>query len=134
MLSLDRLRSLHPRDPPWRTRARRSLVVGGRRCKGMRASRGRVRQAGAERGGMSEFARIAPIASLPLFHALEGRKAAVVGSSTGANWKAELLEAAGANVIRLGENWKEADLEGAAIAVADLANREDVVRFSEAAR
>jgi uroporphyrin-III C-methyltransferase/precorrin-2 dehydrogenase/sirohydrochlorin ferrochelatase len=83
---------------------------------------------------MIDRPRIAPIACLPLFHALHGRKAAIVGSSAGANWKAELLAAAGANVIRLGENWREADLEGAALAVADLADREAVVRFSEAAR
>ena len=83
---------------------------------------------------MSELPRIAPITCLPLFHVLEGRKVAVAGSSTGANWKAELLEAAGADVLRLGENWKDADLEGTAVAVADLADRQGAIRFAEAAR
>jgi len=43
--------------------------------------------------------RIAPLATLPLFHKLDGRKAVVVGTSQGALWKAELLEAAGADVL-----------------------------------
>ena len=60
---------------------------------------------------MSE--RIAPLSNLPLFHKLEGRKAVVVGSSEGAKWKAELLQAAGAKVARL-DSWKSDDLEYAA--------------------
>jgi len=82
---------------------------------------------------MTEHARIAPLPNLPLFHKLEGRKAVVVGSSEGAMWKAELLEAAGANVLRLNE-WSTEDLQGAAIAVADLPNRDEAERFLAAAR
>lgn len=78
-------------------------------------------------------ARIAPLPNLPLFHKLEGRKAVVVGRSDGANWKAELLAAAGAEVLHLGQ-WTPADLEGAAVAVADLGDREEALRFSAAAR
>ncbi|HYW15713.1 MAG TPA: siroheme synthase CysG [Allosphingosinicella sp.] len=97
--------------------------------------------------------RIAPIATLPLFHRLEGRKAVVAGSSEGALWKAELLAAAGAEVIALvGEDgdrekfdalptisverrgWTPADLDGAALAVADPAGPEDAERFVAAAR
>jgi uroporphyrin-III C-methyltransferase/precorrin-2 dehydrogenase/sirohydrochlorin ferrochelatase len=78
-------------------------------------------------------ARIAPLATLPLFHKLEGRKAVVVGGSQGALWKAELLEAAGADVLVLADGWAPADLEGAAIAVADIADDDEAVRFIAAA-
>jgi uroporphyrin-III C-methyltransferase/precorrin-2 dehydrogenase/sirohydrochlorin ferrochelatase len=79
-------------------------------------------------------ARIAPLANLPLFHKLEGRKAVVVGASDGASWKAELLAAAGARVTRLGEDWTPSQLQGAAVAVADLPDRDEALRFTEAAR
>jgi uroporphyrin-III C-methyltransferase/precorrin-2 dehydrogenase/sirohydrochlorin ferrochelatase len=81
---------------------------------------------------MSE--RIAPLANLPLFHKLEGRKAVVVGASDGASWKAELLAATGAQVLRLGEDWTPSQLQGAAVAVADLPDRDEALRFAAAAR
>lgn len=81
---------------------------------------------------MNEHARIAPLPNLPLFHKLEGRKAVVVGSSEGAAWKADLLEAAGAKVLRL-NYWTSEDLTDAAIAIADLTDRSEAVRFVEAA-
>ncbi|HXG81478.1 MAG TPA: hypothetical protein VNJ05_06730, partial [Sphingomicrobium sp.] len=62
-----------------------------------------------------DIRRIGALANLPLFHKLEGRKAVVLGASEGANWKAELLEAAGAQVLRLDKEWTPAQLEGAAI-------------------
>lgn len=77
--------------------------------------------------------RISDLASLPLFHDVRGRKAVVVGSSHGAKWKAELLEAAGAEVVRVQEKWSENDLEGAAIAIADLPKIESAP-FAHAAR
>lgn len=77
-------------------------------------------------------ARIEAIATLPLFHRLDGRKALVVGDSAGADWKAELLAAAGAKVVRV-TNWTRADLQGAAIAVADLPESE-AGDFAAAAR
>ncbi|HEX9947067.1 MAG TPA: siroheme synthase CysG [Allosphingosinicella sp.] len=96
-------------------------------------------------------ARIAPLANLPLFHRLAGRKAVVAGSSDGAVWKAELLAAAGADVLVLaGEAvekfeaiprlnilpraWTPADLDGAALAVADPGSREEALLFVAAAR
>jgi len=96
-------------------------------------------------------ARIAPLATLPLFHRLAGRKAVVAGSSDGALWKAELLAAAGADVLVLaGEDsekfeaipaltvlrrtWTSADLEGATLAVADPGDRDEALRFLAAAR
>jgi uroporphyrin-III C-methyltransferase/precorrin-2 dehydrogenase/sirohydrochlorin ferrochelatase len=77
--------------------------------------------------------RIAPLPNLPLFHKLAGRKAVVVGTSEGAEWKAELLAAAGAEVVRLRETWGGEDLAGAAIAVADLSDRDEALRFVDAA-
>ncbi|HYG48347.1 MAG TPA: siroheme synthase CysG [Allosphingosinicella sp.] len=96
-------------------------------------------------------ARIAPLANLPLFHRLAGRRAVVAGHSEGALWKAELLAAAGADVLVLAGGhsetfeavagltvlqraWTPADLEGAALAVADPGSREEALRFVEAAR
>jgi uroporphyrin-III C-methyltransferase / precorrin-2 dehydrogenase / sirohydrochlorin ferrochelatase len=77
--------------------------------------------------------RIGALPNLPLFHKLAGRKVVVVGESEGAEWKAELLAAAGADVVRLA-SWSEADLEGAAVAVADLGDRAEAERFVAAAR
>ena len=44
-------------------------------------------------------ARMAPLAVLPVFAKLSGRPVLVAGSGEGAAWKAELLAAAGANVL-----------------------------------
>ena len=44
-------------------------------------------------------ARMEPLARLPVFLALEGRRAVVAGGSAAAAWKAELLSAAGAERI-----------------------------------
>lgn len=45
--------------------------------------------------------RIAPLASLPLFHNLVGRRVILTGASEPALWKAELLVAAGADLLVL---------------------------------
>jgi uroporphyrin-III C-methyltransferase/precorrin-2 dehydrogenase/sirohydrochlorin ferrochelatase len=97
-------------------------------------------------------ARIAPLPNLPVFHKLAGRKAAVAGGSQGALWKAELLAAAGAEVLVLAgheaaaklfdglgvtvlpRGWQPSDLDGAALAVADLADDAEAKRFVAAAR
>src|SRR5688500_6898186 len=125
------------------------------------------RPAGSEQGGMSRArpleppqrepvatpARISPLAHLPLFHRLTGRKAIVAGASEGALWKAELLAAAGAEVLILAgdspdsdkfeaissltvlrRGWTPADLEGAALAVAGPGSRDEALRFGAAAR
>src|SRR4051794_15482842 len=79
-------------------------------------------------------ARIARLPNLPLFFSLADRKAVVAGASDGADWKAELLAAAGAEVLRLTGDWTDDDLEGAAIAIADLPDRGQAQRFAKAAR
>ena len=103
--------------------------------------------------------RIAPLATLPLFHRLAGRRAVVAGGSPGALWKAELLSAAGADVLVLAghasaerlfdalarqpidgpvrvlaREWTGLDLKDAAIAIGDLADEAEARRFAAAAR
>lgn len=51
---------------------------------------------GTERAARRE--RVAPLASLPVFFDLFGKRAVLAGGSDGAAWKAELLAAAGARV------------------------------------
>jgi uroporphyrin-III C-methyltransferase/precorrin-2 dehydrogenase/sirohydrochlorin ferrochelatase len=78
------------------------------------------------------MSRINALPNLPLFHKLEGRKAVVVGASAAADWKAELLVAAGGKVVRLGDSWSAEQFEGAAIVVAEA--RADASRLANAAR
>lgn len=102
-------------------------------------------------------ARIAPLATLPVFLRLSGKRVVLAGASEGALWKAELIAAAGADVHvfarevpdgfhRLAAHppagavhlharaWREADLAGAAIAIADADTAEEAKRFAAAAR
>jgi uroporphyrin-III C-methyltransferase / precorrin-2 dehydrogenase / sirohydrochlorin ferrochelatase len=101
--------------------------------------------------------RIGALARLPVFFALDDKRAVVAGGSPAATWKAELLSAAGARVevfaatpseemlalatapargpvILHDQNWAPEDFAGAAIAVADCANDEEATRFAAAAR
>ena len=80
---------------------------------------------------------MAPLAVLPLFYDLTGRRAVVWGATDAAGWKAELLTAAGANVVRLGDDgalWGESELQGAAIAVADAADADQAAELAQRAR
>ncbi len=104
-------------------------------------------------------ARIAPLPNLPLFHQVRGRKAVVAGAGEGALWKAELLSAAGAYVLVLAgdeagaarfatlardpvsgplavepRGWTPADLDRAAVAIGDIADEDEALRFRNAAR
>lgn len=100
---------------------------------------------------------MAPLASLPVFFKLSGRRAVVAGGSEAALWKAELLAAAGAHVdvyahgfadafAALAANppagkialharrWGPADLTGAAIAIGALSEPEEAAQFVSAAQ
>jgi uroporphyrin-III C-methyltransferase/precorrin-2 dehydrogenase/sirohydrochlorin ferrochelatase len=99
--------------------------------------------------------RIAPLARLPVFLKLEGRRAVVAGASAAAAWKVELLAAAGATVdvyapdpstellavasrLRSVVNlqmrpWTPADFAEAAIAVGDC-DDDAAATFAAAAR
>jgi uroporphyrin-III C-methyltransferase / precorrin-2 dehydrogenase / sirohydrochlorin ferrochelatase len=101
--------------------------------------------------------RMAPLARLPLFFALEDRRAVVAGGTPAAAWKAELLSAAGAEVevyaaepcealLALAADpprgtifihrraWYVDDIRGAAIAIGACDSDEDAVHFAAAAR
>jgi siroheme synthase-like protein len=101
--------------------------------------------------------RMSPLARLPAFFALAGKRAVVAGGGQAAAWKAELLSAAGATVdvfaphavedmralatvppdgaiILYQRAWNAADLSGAAIAVAECENDHEAARFAAAAR
>lgn len=101
------------------------------------------------------FARIEPLAKLPVFWALEGRRCIVSGGSDAAAWKAELLAACGARVevytdapddmmhalaVRpvvhaeacitlIFRPLHDADLPGAAMAIADCHDESEAAAF-----
>jgi uroporphyrin-III C-methyltransferase / precorrin-2 dehydrogenase / sirohydrochlorin ferrochelatase len=98
---------------------------------------------------------IAPLATLPVFFKLAGRRVVVAGGSEAAAWKAELLAAAGAKVevysekpsqkmidvaarsgaIRIvGRDWRPEELSGALIAVGDFVDPNVSRAFRAAAR
>jgi uroporphyrin-III C-methyltransferase/precorrin-2 dehydrogenase/sirohydrochlorin ferrochelatase len=102
-------------------------------------------------------ARMEPLARLPLFFALEGRRAVLAGGSQAAAWKAELLAAAGAHVDVYAEEpepeilqvakqppagaihlhprrWQPEDLRGAAIAIGAIEEACEGRAFADAAR
>jgi uroporphyrin-III C-methyltransferase/precorrin-2 dehydrogenase/sirohydrochlorin ferrochelatase len=101
--------------------------------------------------------QMAPLARLPIFLALEGRRAVVAGGNAAAAWKAELLSAAGAGVDVFAPDpadellvlaaqpprgavtlhrrgWEPGDLKGAAVAVASCEVDNEAARFAAAAR
>lgn len=101
--------------------------------------------------------RMEPLARLPVFFGLKGRRVLVMGGGAAAAWKAELVSAAGAHVdvvspdigpelrqlakappegaVVLHERlWTQEDLEGAALAIGDSPDAEDVARFVAAAK
>jgi uroporphyrin-III C-methyltransferase/precorrin-2 dehydrogenase/sirohydrochlorin ferrochelatase len=101
--------------------------------------------------------RIGPLATLPVFLVLDGKRAVIAGGSAAAAWKAELLSAAGARVdvfagkisaelravaadppggtIAVHERaWAADDLNGAAAAVGAFEEDVDAAAFAQAAR
>ena len=101
--------------------------------------------------------RMEPLARLPIFLALDGKRVVVAGDGPAVAWKAELLSAAGADVVVFAEcpceelhalaaqpprgaimlqhrAWQAEDLRGAAVAVAGFDDDRDAQCFAEAAR
>ena len=79
--------------------------------------------------------RLGALARLPVFFALAGKRAVLVGGGQAAAWKLELLEAAGAQVqVYAVDQWSADDLCGAAIAVGAFDTDAEAKRFCEAAR
>ncbi len=98
-------------------------------------------------------ARIAPLAVLPVFFDLRGKRVVVIGGSEPAAWKIELLSAAGANVAVYAEEiceelaalsstsitinsrpWTATDLIDAALAIADIEGDSEARAFIAAAK
>ncbi|MBB4167208.1 MULTISPECIES: siroheme synthase CysG [unclassified Rhizobium] len=105
-------------------------------------------------------ARMEPLAKLPVFWALEGKRVIIAGGSDAAAWKAELLAACGAEVhiyahelsdtfeklilrgaehpqgsfIHHAEAWNETIFTGAAIAIADCEGNDEAEALFAAAR
>lgn len=100
-------------------------------------------------------ARIAPLSVLPVFFDLTGKRAVVIGGAEPAAWKIELLAAAGALVDVYAEAvcdvlaelqpssgavqvhrrpWSAGDLDGAALAIADIEDDGEAQAFVTAAR
>jgi uroporphyrin-III C-methyltransferase/precorrin-2 dehydrogenase/sirohydrochlorin ferrochelatase len=100
---------------------------------------------------------MAALARLPIFLALDGKRAVVAGDSPAVAWKAELLSAAGAAVEVFAEDpceelralagepprgaialrgraWQAADLRGAAVAVGGFEDEDEAQEFAAAAR
>lgn len=98
---------------------------------------------------------IQPLATLPVFLKLAGRKVALAGGGEAAGWKAELLASAGARVeayapepsAKLVEiarrrktvaiirrRWRTEDLVGAALAILETESSTEAIAFREAAR
>lgn len=105
----------------------------------------------------TRLGRMEPLARLPLFFALEGRRVVLVGGSDAAAWKAELLSATGATVdvfaadpsptlravasdpphgpIRIHErSWGPEDIHQAALAVGAFADEAEAATFAAASR
>ena len=79
--------------------------------------------------------RLGALARLPVFFALAGKRAVLVGGGQAAAWKLELLEAAGAQVqVYAVDQWSADDLRGAAIAVGAFDTDAEAKRFCDAAR
>ena len=105
----------------------------------------------------SKRAPMEPLARLPIFLALDGKRAVVAGDGPAVAWKAELLSAAGADVVVFAKcpceelhalaaqpprgaimlqhrAWQAEDFCGAAVAVAGFDDDRDAQRFADAAR
>jgi len=101
--------------------------------------------------------RMGPLARLPAFFALQGKRVVVAGGTAAAAWKAELLSAAGASVEVFAAEpsedmlalaaappsgavavqrrvWHADDFSGAALAVADCVDDDEAKTFAAAAR
>ena len=101
--------------------------------------------------------RMEPLARLPVFLALEGKRAVVAGGTPAAAWKAELLSAAGAEVevyasepceelLALAADpprgtivihrraWTLDDIRGAAVAIGACETDDEATHFAAAAR
>lgn len=103
------------------------------------------------------LARMQPLARLPLFFALQGKRVVIAGGTPAVAWKAELMSASGATVdvyapepceelravavspsdgpiVIQERNWTPADLAGAVIAIGGFDDDGGARQFADAAR
>src|SRR3569833_1657199 len=101
--------------------------------------------------------KMAPLARLPVFFALAGKRVVLAGGSNAAAWKAELMLAAGARLEVYAEDffdemqavaadtrdaaitlinraWMPDDLDGAALAIGAFEDEQGAAAFAKAAR
>ena len=101
--------------------------------------------------------RMQPLARLPVFFSLQGKRALLAGGSEAAAWKAELLSAAGAcvevyaheicdelaqliddpprgGIVLRASAWTPGDFEGAAVAIGAFEDEAGAASFASAAR
>ncbi|WP_414462129.1 NAD(P)-dependent oxidoreductase [Hyphomicrobium sp. DY-1] len=102
-------------------------------------------------------ARIGPLATLPVFFKLDGKRVVLIGGGEPALWKAELLAATGAlvevfaeafaeeffalaeapprgQILLVQRGWSPEDLANAALAVGSFADEAEAATFAAAAR
>lgn len=79
-------------------------------------------------------APIGALSRLPVFLDLNGRTVVVAGSGGAADWKADLVRAAGADLRRLDRMPEAAELEGAVLLVADAADAAAAARVHALAK
>ncbi len=83
----------------------------------------------------TETPRMGALARLPVFFDLRGKRGVLVGEGQAAEWKRELIEAAGTRVdVYSVDGWTPDDLRGAAIAVGAFEDNEGAATFAAAAR
>ncbi|WP_298965596.1 siroheme synthase CysG [uncultured Roseibium sp.] len=111
-----------------------------------------------EVGSKRQAVRVEPLASVPLFFSLEGKRVVLAGGTDAAAWKAELLAAAGAEVHVFAEQleqtferlleagsvkgrfvhhqkcWSMDSFEGACLAIADARSQGEAQAFFCAAK
>jgi uroporphyrin-III C-methyltransferase / precorrin-2 dehydrogenase / sirohydrochlorin ferrochelatase len=112
---------------------------------------------GLRRPRVTRPGRMEPLARLPVFYALEGKRVLLVGGSDAAAWKAELLAATGARLHIIADDmgeemrvvvaehasggitveergWRAADMAGAALAIGAIEDEAEGQAFAAAAR
>jgi uroporphyrin-III C-methyltransferase / precorrin-2 dehydrogenase / sirohydrochlorin ferrochelatase len=111
----------------------------------------------ANPAGSGRSSRIGPLANLPVFFKLEGKRVVLAGGSEAALWKAELLAAAGAivdvfadtfadgfhelalappagSVTLKPQRWRSEDFASAALAIGAFADEVEASSFASSAR
>jgi uroporphyrin-III C-methyltransferase/precorrin-2 dehydrogenase/sirohydrochlorin ferrochelatase len=116
-----------------------------------------ISTSGVAAAGQALMPGMAPLARLPIFFALDGKRVLVAGNDPSVAWKAELVSAAGARVDLFAPSpceeiravaaqpprgaivvherpWQPDDMSEAALAIGGFSDDEEAIRFATAAR